>query len=907
MSVHLGLSQVELTGSNMYGYIHPEDQQDLANVLQAAKEELENNGNCTPSSSGRYTDDIPFFGNQTGFLDENGRPNAQKPKSFFLRMKCTLVRRGGSYTKSSGFKVIHCMGRMKPYSAGGLPGPKYAFVAIGQPLPTMNINELPLECNMFVSRVNMDLRIVYCEGRIHKFMDYFARDIVGISAYDFYHGNDIAIIQSHHAKFLTKGQVLTKYYRWMNKNGGWVWMQTKASLIPHPTNPELKQMLCLNYIVSDVEHRGVVLGMAQLEDKPPLTNTRITEVENEADTTGELKDAQYDDQVMIYPKWHETSDNLVPKPTLMDTIALDRTGYPKTTSADITGFDNEVFTTSTAEPWGQATSNTWSKYHTLSRGNSIPGDGGSTSTLEEDVEDWAKMIRAELPELDQDIIKYVATGSEIPQPDTSLESLLLNHGLDGLQTNGTIQNLVTPKIEEITMESDDFPLPSVPGVNTQPMPPPSVPSRAYENFPVDDFARDTKPNLIPIELEGALSVVGGPKPRGSNSPCRFGSANSSGERRFHPKAPPVFNHPSTATPSSAPMMNITQSIPTARAPNTITTTQVRNIQARVPQPPRNDLASTGTGSFSVPTDVSRISNPNDGKMQFFQQLKEVASQELTDEMIIDVIDELMADTDQRRDGRLAEIMQQGGYVQVEEMPVIKQEVVTPTLPDPPSSFPSFSDSIATKSSQPRVVNSSSSPYTCADTFGRLPGSQNTFVTQPRAPQNGTVHNQGLTMRYQNGNSHTRFVTQEDNNMNFLNFSPNESVTSTQTGTSTTTNNMWNANSGFKPNPMQQGIRNLLQSNNSVPPMQTTNLNSQLNVGMFPQQTDLSFLSQQNVNNIMPENGTRNVPTNNELTQLDLQELNSLIQSAALPAQSYQNINGGSIPQHYPKVDMQRKL
>ena len=48
---------------------------------------------------------------------------------------------------------------------------------------------------------------------------------------------------------LNKGQVLTKYYRWMNKNGGWVWMQTKASLIPHPTNPELKQMLCLNYIV----------------------------------------------------------------------------------------------------------------------------------------------------------------------------------------------------------------------------------------------------------------------------------------------------------------------------------------------------------------------------------------------------------------------------------------------------------------------------------------------------------------------------------------------------------------------------------------------------------------------------------------------------------------------------------
>jgi len=31
-------------------------------------------------------------------------------------------------------------------------------------------------------------------------MDYFARDIVGISAYDFYHASDIAVIQGHHAK-----------------------------------------------------------------------------------------------------------------------------------------------------------------------------------------------------------------------------------------------------------------------------------------------------------------------------------------------------------------------------------------------------------------------------------------------------------------------------------------------------------------------------------------------------------------------------------------------------------------------------------------------------------------------------------------------------------------------------------
>lgn len=58
---------------------------------------------------------------------------------------------------------------------------------------------------------------------------------------------------------------------------------------------------------SDVEHRGVVLGMAQLEDKPSMhPRAYITEVESDSDVNGELKDAQYDDQVMVYPKWHET-------------------------------------------------------------------------------------------------------------------------------------------------------------------------------------------------------------------------------------------------------------------------------------------------------------------------------------------------------------------------------------------------------------------------------------------------------------------------------------------------------------------------------------------------------------------------------------------------------------------------
>ena len=58
----LPLTQVELTGSNIQCYIHPEDHQDLFNVLETAKEEMENPSDQPGPSS--YTDNIPFFGNQ---------------------------------------------------------------------------------------------------------------------------------------------------------------------------------------------------------------------------------------------------------------------------------------------------------------------------------------------------------------------------------------------------------------------------------------------------------------------------------------------------------------------------------------------------------------------------------------------------------------------------------------------------------------------------------------------------------------------------------------------------------------------------------------------------------------------------------------------------------------------------
>ena len=58
---------------------------------------------------------------------------------------------------------------------------------------------------------------------------------------------------------------------------------------------------------SNVEHRGVVLGMTQLKDKPKLQTATITEIDSsiEPDDTGELVDASIQDNCVIFPKWQK--------------------------------------------------------------------------------------------------------------------------------------------------------------------------------------------------------------------------------------------------------------------------------------------------------------------------------------------------------------------------------------------------------------------------------------------------------------------------------------------------------------------------------------------------------------------------------------------------------------------------
>lgn len=46
-----------------------------------------------------------------------------------------------------------------------------------------------------------------------------------------------------------KGQILTHYYRLMNKSGGYTWLQTCATVVCNSKNAEEQNIICVNYVI----------------------------------------------------------------------------------------------------------------------------------------------------------------------------------------------------------------------------------------------------------------------------------------------------------------------------------------------------------------------------------------------------------------------------------------------------------------------------------------------------------------------------------------------------------------------------------------------------------------------------------------------------------------------------------
>ncbi|XP_016975374.2 protein trachealess isoform X3 [Drosophila rhopaloa] len=293
VSIYLGLSQVEMTGSSIFDYIHQADHSEIAEQLGLSLTSGGGGGGGGGSSSsggGGGGAGVGMASPTSGASDDgSGTHGTNNPdvaasmtqastsgykgydRSFCIRMKSTLTKRGCHF-KSSGYRVVLLLCKLRPqytfsHSRKSQP-PLLGMVALAIALPPPSVHEIRLECDMFVTRVNFDLRVAHCEPRVSDLLDYTPEDLVNKSLYSLCHAEDANRLRKSHSDLIEKGQVLTGYYRLMNKSGGYTWLQTCATVVCSTKNADEQNIICVNYVISNRENENMILDCCQLEPSP---------------------------------------------------------------------------------------------------------------------------------------------------------------------------------------------------------------------------------------------------------------------------------------------------------------------------------------------------------------------------------------------------------------------------------------------------------------------------------------------------------------------------------------------------------------------------------------------------------------------------------------------------------------
>ncbi|KAF2982257.1 hypothetical protein EK904_008823, partial [Melospiza melodia maxima] len=213
-------------------------------------------------------------------------------------MKCTLTSRGRTVNiKSATWKVLHCTGHIRVYDTCGNQShcgykkpPMTCLVLICEPIPHPSNIEVPLDSKTFLSRHSLDMKFSYCDERITELMGYEPEELLGRSIYEYYHALDSDHLTKTHHDMFTKGQVTTGQYRMLAKQGGYVWVETQATVIYNTKNSQPQCIVCVNYVLSGIVQKDLIFSLGQTEcmlkpvESPDMKMTKIFSKDDLDDT-----------------------------------------------------------------------------------------------------------------------------------------------------------------------------------------------------------------------------------------------------------------------------------------------------------------------------------------------------------------------------------------------------------------------------------------------------------------------------------------------------------------------------------------------------------------------------------------------------------------------------------------------
>ncbi|GIY37090.1 protein trachealess [Caerostris darwini] len=132
----------------------------------------------------------------------------------------------------------------------------------------------------------MSHSICLCVRRVSELLDYTAEELTGKNLYTLCHGQDVQKLRKCHVDLINKGQVMSAYYRLMNKNGGFTWLQTCATVICNSKNSDEQSIICVNYVLSGIEYEHCILDCSQMPDNLKPDDPSHSERESSPEARG---------------------------------------------------------------------------------------------------------------------------------------------------------------------------------------------------------------------------------------------------------------------------------------------------------------------------------------------------------------------------------------------------------------------------------------------------------------------------------------------------------------------------------------------------------------------------------------------------------------------------------------------
>lgn len=274
-------SQTEWFGNTLYELIHPDDLEKVREQLSTT--ESQNTGRILDLKTGTVKKDSHqtsirlCMGSRRGFICRMKMGNVQVDPmtanhSIRIRQRNTL----GPSLDGNHYTVVHVTGYIKNWPPSGVQmdrdtdengGGHCCLVAIGrlQVTSTPNCNDLmgPNAATEFISRHSIEGKFTFVDQRVTAVLGYQPQDLLGKSAFEFYHPEDKSHMKDTFEQVLKlKGQVMSIMYRFRASNHDWVWLRTSSFSFQNPYTDEVEYIVCTNTCAKSVQQGGTSAGSA---------------------------------------------------------------------------------------------------------------------------------------------------------------------------------------------------------------------------------------------------------------------------------------------------------------------------------------------------------------------------------------------------------------------------------------------------------------------------------------------------------------------------------------------------------------------------------------------------------------------------------------------------------------------